>query len=75
MADKLLVRTYNVELGDCIYCRIPKGRKVGSTIDDLHILIDCGSLGAEDLLETAVTDLESILPVREPVRSGSICWW
>ena len=62
MADKLLVRTYNVELGDCIYCRIPKGRKVGSTIDDLHILIDCGSLGAEDLLETAVTDLESILP-------------
>jgi hypothetical protein len=62
MADKLLVRSYNVGLGDCIYCRIPKGRKVGSTIDDLHILIDCGSTGAVDLLQAAVAHLESSLP-------------
>ena len=27
MADKLLVRAYNVEVGDCIYCRIPKAQK------------------------------------------------
>ena len=33
MADKLLIRAYNVEVGDCIYCRIPKGRKVGSEVD------------------------------------------
>ena len=45
MADKLLVRAYNVEVGDCIYCRIPKAQKVGGTIDDFHILIDCGSVG------------------------------
>ena len=45
MADKLLVRAYNVEVGDCIYCRIPKARKVGGVIDDFHILIDCGSVG------------------------------
>jgi hypothetical protein len=62
VADKLLVRTYNVELGDCIYCRIPKGRKVGSTVDDFHILIDCGSWGSVDLLQAAVADLESQLP-------------
>lgn len=62
MADKLLVRTYNVELGDCIYCRIPKGRKVGSAIDDFHILIDCGSWGSAGLLQAATADLESLLP-------------
>lgn len=62
MADKLLVRTYNVELGDCIYCRIPKGRKVGSTVDDFHILIDCGSWGGVDLLEAAVANVETLLP-------------
>ncbi len=27
MADKLLVRAYNVEVGDCLYCRIPKGQE------------------------------------------------
>jgi hypothetical protein len=62
MADKLLVRSYNVGLGDCIYCRIPKGRRVGSTIDDLHILIDCGSTGEVELLQAAAAHLESELP-------------
>ena len=47
MADKLLVRAYNVEVGDCIYCRIPKARKVGDDVDDFHILIDCGSVGGD----------------------------
>jgi hypothetical protein len=45
MADKLLVRAYNVEVGDCLYCRIPKARKVGNVVDDFHMLIDCGSVG------------------------------
>ncbi|MCU7849372.1 MAG: metallohydrolase [Candidatus Thiodiazotropha sp. (ex Lucinoma kastoroae)] len=37
MGAKLLVRSYNVGCGDCIYVRIPNGE------DFFHILIDCGS--------------------------------
>ena len=62
MADKLLVRAYNVEVGDCLYCRIPKGRKVGGAIDDFHILIDCGSVGGIAHLEAAIENLETMLP-------------
>jgi hypothetical protein len=62
MADKLLVRAYDVEVGDCIYCRIPKGRKVGGVVDDFHILIDCGSLGGMAPLKAALADLETMLP-------------
>ena len=38
MGAKLLVRSYNVGCGDCIYVRIPDPNR-----DDFHILIDCGS--------------------------------
>jgi hypothetical protein len=62
MADKLLIRAYNVELGDCFYCRIPKGRKVDGHVDDFHMLVDCGSLGTATNLEAAVADLETMLP-------------
>ena len=62
MADKLLVRVYDVEVGDCIYCRIPKARKVGGVIDDFHILIDCGSVGPAAPLAVAIADVESMLP-------------
>ena len=62
MADKLLVRAYNVEVGDCVYCRIPNGRKAGSAIDDFHLLIDCGSVGPADQLKTAIANLEALLP-------------
>lgn len=62
MADKLLVRAYNVEVGDCIYCRIPKARKVGSAVDDFHILIDCGSVGGFANLKAAISDLTTMLP-------------
>ena len=62
MADKLLVRAYNVEVGDCLYCRIPKARKVGSQIDDFHMLVDCGSVGGLGHLEAAVANLETMLP-------------
>ena len=41
MADKLLIRLFDVGLGDCIYCRIPKAHKSGR---DFHMLIDCGAL-------------------------------
>jgi hypothetical protein len=62
MAAKLLVRAYNVEVGDCFYCRIPRGRKIKGKTDDLHILIDCGSLGKIDCLKAALGDLETMLP-------------
>ncbi len=62
MADKLLIRAYNVEVGDCIYCRIPKAHSAGGRVDDFHVLIDCGSLGTVSRLEAAVKNLESMLP-------------
>ena len=37
MGSKLLVRSYNVGCGDCIYVRIPNGNEY------FHMLIDCGS--------------------------------
>jgi ribonuclease BN (tRNA processing enzyme) len=58
MGDKLLVRAYNVELGDCIYCRIPDS----SRDDGFHMLIDCGSLGSGQLLEAAIEHLGEELP-------------
>jgi Metallo-beta-lactamase superfamily len=62
MADKLLVRAYNVDVGDCIYCRIPKARRRGGQLADFHILIDCGSKGSPDKLEAAVEHLKGVLP-------------
>jgi hypothetical protein len=59
MADKLLVRLFDVGLGDCIYCRIPKAHKDGR---DFHILIDCGTLSATDLLKKAIEKLKPSLP-------------
>jgi len=56
MADKLLIRAYNVGCGDCIYVRIP------GPGNGFHILIDCGKKGGDELLEKAVKDLEGQLP-------------
>jgi beta-lactamase superfamily II metal-dependent hydrolase len=55
MASKLLVRSYNVGCGDCIYVRIPdKG-------GHFHILIDCGSKESTDsgVMERAIKHLET----------------
>lgn len=65
MADKLLVRVYNVGLGDCIYLRVPDegGAK--------HLLIDCGNKFATDAdLEAAIADVKTLLPPvpGEPAR-------
>jgi beta-lactamase superfamily II metal-dependent hydrolase len=57
MDDKLLVRLYNVGLGDCIYVRVPDrdGAK--------HLLIDCGNkYGTEEDLKAAIADLKERLP-------------
>ena len=59
MADKLLIRLYDVGLGDCIYCRIPKAHKSGR---DFHILIDCGTLSSTDYLSAAIANLKTLLP-------------
>ena len=59
MADKLLIRLYDVGLGDCIYCRIPKAHKSGR---DFHILIDCGTLSSTDYLTAAIANLKTLLP-------------
>jgi len=53
MASKLLVRSYNVGCGDCIYIRIPNKQ------DHFHILIDCGSLEPVAVLERAIKHLET----------------
>jgi hypothetical protein len=59
MADKLLIRLFDVGLGDCIYCRIPKAHKDGR---DFHILIDCGTLSSTDYLSAAIKSLKTVLP-------------
>ena len=59
MAGKLLIRMFDVGLGDCIYCRIPDGHEDGR---DFHILIDCGSLSGLDYLTAALEKLKIMLP-------------
>jgi hypothetical protein len=59
MADKLLIRLFDVGLGDCIYCRIPKAHKDGR---DFHILIDCGTLSSTKYLSDAIDALKPMLP-------------
>jgi hypothetical protein len=59
MADKLLIRLFDVGLGDCIYVRIPKAHKDGR---DFHLLIDCGSLSGGGYLSDAMTALKPLLP-------------
>lgn len=57
MDDQLLVRMYNVGLGDCIYLRVPDTHK------EVHILIDCGNKFSElDLLGQHIAALKEKLP-------------
>ncbi|QOZ51550.1 MBL fold metallo-hydrolase [Bradyrhizobium sp. CCBAU 53338] len=62
MADKFLIRAYNVELGDCIYCRIPDARVAQAGDRDFHMLIDCGSWGSFAALKAAIEHLKEDLP-------------
>ena len=55
MGSKLLVRSYNVGCGDCIYVRIPDDN------DDFHILIDCGSKEGAAVLERVMKHMETNL--------------
>src|SRR5262245_48782852 len=65
MADKLLVRLFDVGLGDCIYCRIPQAHDEGR---DFHILIDCGTLSPTSMLVAAMDKLKPMLPVIDGKR-------
>lgn len=57
MGSQLLVKVYNVGLGDCIYVRVPDKRR------DVHILIDCGNkFGELGLLGQCIADLRKELP-------------
>ena len=57
MDGQLLVRLYNVGLGDCIYLRVPDSNR------DVHILIDCGNkFGKLDLLGECIEHLKKELP-------------
>ncbi len=57
MASKLLVRVYNVGLGDCIYLRVPDNE------NDVHILIDCGNKFNDlGILGAHIADLKKELP-------------
>lgn len=60
MADKLLIRLFDVGLGDCIYCRVPKAHRDGR---DFHILIDCGTLSSTSYLSAAIENLKPSLPL------------
>jgi len=62
MADKLLIRVYDVGLGDCIYCRIPGAKTIGGKKTDFHMLIDCGTWSGMPFLEKAMAHLEKELP-------------
>jgi beta-lactamase superfamily II metal-dependent hydrolase len=57
MDDQLLVRVYNVGLGDCIYLRVPDQNQ------NVHILIDCGNkFGETSLLGECIKHLKEDLP-------------
>ncbi len=61
MDSRLLVRLYNVGLGDCIYLRVPDLNR------DVHILIDCGNKFAElELLGQHIAELKKELPDAGP---------
>jgi beta-lactamase superfamily II metal-dependent hydrolase len=60
MANQLLIRLYDVGLGDCIYVRIPG--KTAKNEDAFHMLIDCGTWSEEKFLAAAMKQLESELP-------------
>jgi len=57
MDNQILIRVYNVGLGDCIYIRVPDGD------ESRHILIDCGTFSRGERLEKALKDLgQNYLP-------------
>lgn len=66
MGAQLLIRAFDVDVGDCFYVRIPDSLDLGNgRRDDFHILIDCGSKGSAAILQQAVERLKAALPDHE----------
>jgi beta-lactamase superfamily II metal-dependent hydrolase len=61
----LLVRTYDVGFGDCIYVQIPNGD------DCFHLLIDCGTSSPPGILAPVLNDVCSMLPL-EVTAEGDV---
>ncbi|RWP51074.1 ComEC/Rec2 family competence protein [Mesorhizobium sp.] len=62
MADKFLIRAFDVGLGDCIYCGIPGAATTDGKPDTFHMLIDCGSWSGMPYLQVALKNLARLLP-------------
>ncbi len=62
MGTQLLIRAYDVGVGDCFYVCIPGARVLPGGTDDFHLLIDCGSKGSPELLNRALSHLAQTLP-------------
>jgi beta-lactamase superfamily II metal-dependent hydrolase len=64
MSEQLLVRTYDVGFGDCIYVRVPDRDRF------YHLLIDFGSSGpAEPTLKDVLTNIRSMLKNKDGTDS------
>lgn len=59
----ILVRSYDVGFGDCIYVQIPDGEGTA-----FHMLIDCGTSSPAGILKPALDDALSLLPLEEGKR-------
>jgi hypothetical protein len=62
MADNLIIRAFDVDLGDLIHVCIPKVKDTANGKEDFHILIDCGTLGSVGIVKAALERFESFLP-------------
>ena len=55
MADKLLIRRFDVGLGDCIYCRIPKAHADGRELErSIPRVVQSGEVSSALLLPLAL---------------------
>jgi len=56
MSDRVIIRTYDVGFGDCIFVQIPDGQ------DKFCMLIDCGTSDPAERLKAAIADVRTTLP-------------
>lgn len=59
----IVVRSYDVGFGDCVYVQIPDGEGTA-----FHMLIDCGTSAAGSILKPALDDVLSMLPLEDGKR-------
>lgn len=64
MTEPLVVRVFNVAVGDCIYVGVPDGA------EKFHILVDCGTRGGKTSLTAAIDEIKKWLPPARDRRKG-----